>query len=182
MNRFYILLLCTLSLVASQEVEVIVEVPYSPEESTQIVEDLIRLATLITFNAAPEDIYYIPYVKQSMGRHIASPDSSEDDEDTEEMRRGIVQRFIRSKRHSLDGLDYAELRKWMLQELKAYEHSKQKEVEKLQQVAQDKDKEVETAQKKAKYALISTIVTTVGGIFTVAITALLTHYLDNGSN
>lgn len=179
----YLLFIMQLCYAMEEVVVVPTEHIYTTEEITQYADELIRTAVLITFGTQPEDIYYVPHVKQSIGRHIASPDSSsEDDEETEETRRTIVQRFVRQKRRSLDGLDYSELRRWMLQELKSYNRATHKEIEKLQENAQAKEKELEDSKRKTRYALISTMVTTIGGIATAVTTFLLTYYLDQHSD
>lgn len=180
MKRLLLCLLCTLSIHAMEEVVVVVEPQtYTQEELTQVVDDLIRMATLITFNTIPEDIYYIPHVKQTLGRSITSPDTPSDDEETEEMRQSVIRRFIRTRRRSLDGLDYNELRRWMLKELEAYNKSTKKELQTMQETIKTKEQEAEDSKRKAKYALMSTIITTIGGIATVVTTFLLTYYLDN---
>lgn len=159
------------------------EAPIEGESPNSMIEEIVRTAVFITFDSDPRTVFVSPVIRQALESELSggSPEI-EPESETRGYRQRILQKYIKSNPASIDGLDYIELRQWVLRELKEYNERTQRQVEELKAQREQEATKLEAERKKFRYAVITTVVTTVCGLLTTVTTYLLTHYLGETSD
>ncbi len=185
MKKFILALALSMPCIAMEVVEISIPIPNEGSPSQEVlstIDDIVRAAVFITFDSDPRTVFVSPVIRQALESELSTGSSVSDSSETREYRQRIIKKFSKASLNDLTGTDYIELRQWVLHELKEYHDQTQQQLTQLKEQAAKDTEEAESARKKTKYAIITTVVTTVCGLLTTVTTYLLTHYLGESSN